>query len=69
MSATAYKAELGRYLSGFKDLYLRVGICEISFQELQLNIKGKAPVTLKGFTKDNLKSVLLECYKAFSYDE
>lgn len=44
------------------------GICEIRNQELCLDITGKDPVSLKGITKDNLKTALLECYKAFSYD-
>ena len=68
MSAPAYEAELARYLSDFKDLHLKVGICEIRGQELKLNVGGKSPVVLKGFTKGNIKAALLECYKAFSYD-
>ena len=67
MPETAYRAELDRYLSNFKDLHLMVGICEIFDQKLILHVGGKSTVELE-FTKDNLRSALLWCYKTFSYD-
>ena len=68
LSEDAYKAKLDEYLSNFKDLHLKVGICEIRGKELKVNVDGKSPVVLKGFSKGNIKAALLECYKAFSYD-